>query len=409
MYPIHHTFAPHVTLRYCLSVLCILLQPWTWYRETSVEQLRLAIAKDLRGDVALFSSGRDALLALLRALELTSGAEVIIQAYTCVVVPNAVQAANGSPIYADINRNSLNIDPEAVKRAITHRTRAVICQHTFGIPADTTTLRKICDEHNILLIEDCAHIIPDRKGPEGIGTVGDAMVLSFGRDKAISSISGGAAVVRDAAIASALAKEEELAINMKWYHLAKLLFYPLIYTKAKPLFGMGIGKAYLVLCKAIHMIPPVVTSAEKAGQISSPVLQKLPHALATIASSQWAQREQINDHRRNIVALYAEAFSDVHVSKDLPLQKFPLLTQHAVEIRKTLKKKNIHLDDGWAGCTICPRNVSTDAINYIPGSATQADRVGKQILSLPTHPTMTLKQAKRLIAELQRFPSLKQQ
>jgi len=408
MFPIHHTFAPHVTLRYCMQTLGILLRPWTWYRGNAVASLRSAIAKDLDGEVALFSSGRDALLALLRALQLTPGAEVIIQAYTCVVVPNAVQAANGVPIYADIDRKTLNLDPAAVKRAITHRTRAVICQHTFGIPSDIEALRTICDEHKILLIEDCAHIIPDRSGPEAIGKKGDAMILSFGRDKAISSISGGAALVRNEELADALQQEENNTIHLSWISLTKLLLYPLIYTKAKPLFGLGVGKAYLALCRALSIMPRVVTSEEKAGKIS-PILHTLPNALATLACTQWKRRKEINDHRRRLVTVYKKAFPDVDLSDDLPLQKFPLLTQDAEEIRLELKKKNIHLDDGWAGCTICPRNIDTDAINYIPGSAVQADRVGKQILSLPTHPTMSVKQAKRLIRELQRFPSLKQQ
>ena len=157
--PIHHTFAPHVDGRYALRSLALLCTPWRWRKGRSIEALRSALAEKFNADAFLFATGRESLLALFRGMDLKPGEEVIVQGYTCVVVPNAIRAAGGVPVYVDIEKETLNLDPEEVERAITNRTRAVLCQHTFGIPSDLERLRSICDAHNLLLIEDCAHAV----------------------------------------------------------------------------------------------------------------------------------------------------------------------------------------------------------------------------------------------------------
>jgi dTDP-4-amino-4,6-dideoxygalactose transaminase len=82
------------------------------------------------------------------------------------------------------------------------------------------------------------------------------------------------------------------------------------------------------------------------------------------------------------------------------MQKFPLFVKNAKKIREELKKKNIHLDDGWTGCVICPESCDASAAGYENGDDPNAQMVGEQILSLPTHPTMTERQAKWLIQEM---------
>jgi dTDP-4-amino-4,6-dideoxygalactose transaminase len=297
-------------------------------------------------------------------------------------------------VFVDIDRETLNLDPEAVREAITPNTRAVICQHTFGIPSDTETLRQTCDVHGILLIEDCAHVLPDAEGPQEIGGRGDAMLLSFGRDKAISGVTGGAIVIRDREVAARVRAQEEHAEDICRCRVRRLLLYPLIYRIAKPLYGIGIGKALLVLARKLHLLLPIVTSEEKAGTLSTK-LERMPADCAVLARQQWNDRAALNAHRRRCTSLYLDHATKAGwpvlrgVRADLPLQKFPLFVQSAAGIRRSLGSANIHLEDGWTGCVICPADTILASQGYVPGSDPEAEAAAEMILSLPTHPTMT--------------------
>ncbi len=401
MPPIHHTFAPHVDTRYALRTLGLLLRPWLWQRGKSIEALRQELERRFGMRAFLFASGREALQALLRSLQVRPGEEVIIQGYTCVVVPNAIHAAGAAPAYADVDPETLNLDPEEVERALTRRTRAVICQHTFGIPAETKRLRELCNEHRILFIEDCAHVLPDETGPHEIARDGDALLLSFGRDKAISGIAGGAVLVRDPEIAEILRKEEERAIHLSRITILRLLSYPLAYAVARPFYGIGIGKAFLWLLSKLRIMPSVLEPEEKEGH-ATPLFHRIPNACAALALWQFQKLQRINNHRRSLTRFYLE-HARTHgwkfpqaINSDLPLQKFPIFTKNAEVIRRSLKRKNIHLDDGWTGCVVCPSSVKLTETGYIPGSDPEAEAASEMILSLPTHPTMTLHQAQRL-------------
>ncbi len=397
-HPIHHTFAPAADARFCRRALALLLQPWTWRGETYVRELRTALRKAFRRDVFLFSSGREALLALLRALRIGAGDEVIVQAYTCVVVPNAIVAAGATPVFAEIDKETLSLDPILLEKLITPKTKAVICQHTFGIPAPLEELRATCDRKGILLIEDCAHVLPDDGGPEGIVTTGDAALLSFGRDKAISGVTGGAIVSGRADVSTRLAAMEASAGNLSLLMIKRLLLYPLLYALARPAYGVGIGKAFLKLCGIVKLLPAIVTGEEKSGRPPA-ALHRLPNACAALALEQWRRLKEINDHRRALTRFYLERCAEHGwpvlrgIRPELPLQKFPMFLPGAEKLRQSLKKKNIHLHDGWTGCVICPPAVDAAALGYHDGDDPKAEEVCEQIFCLPTHGTMTHTQA----------------
>lgn len=88
-----------------------------------------------------FVSGRGALFIILQALGVNKDDEVIIQSFTCAVVPNAIIARGAKPIYVDINL-SLTMDPDKLEKEIT-KTKAIIVQHTFGIPSDIEKLSQL--------------------------------------------------------------------------------------------------------------------------------------------------------------------------------------------------------------------------------------------------------------------------
>ena len=125
------------------------------------DEYEAAFSRLLGPDVRAFAfwKGRVALYAILRALGVGAGDEVLIAGFTCVVVPNAVRFAGATPVYADIAPGSYNLDPASAERTITPRTRAMIVQHTLGLPAELDELLALAEQHNLVVIEDCAHTL----------------------------------------------------------------------------------------------------------------------------------------------------------------------------------------------------------------------------------------------------------
>lgn len=411
--PIHLTFAPLANFRQVLLAKALLCVPWKHRRGDSGDCFRAEIEKDLGGHAFLFSSGREALLAYLRAIGLKPGEEVIVQALTCVVVPNAVHAAGGRPVYADIDPETLNLTAASVASLLSPRTRAVICQHTFGIPGPLRDLRTLCTAKGILLIEDCAHTVPDCREPRGIATTGDAVLFSFGRDKAISGVSGGAMLLQSPEHLKSMRAFERGSIDLPRWIIFRLLLYPLLYTFAKPFYGLGVGKVFLAVMGRLQVLVPIVQPEEKGGDMS-PILHRMPNALACLALDQWKRRKSLNDRRRAMTRATWEALAEyglLHaeggplrvpqaILPHLPLQKFPVFVKNAEAIRQALKRKNIHLHDGWTGCVICPGSVDQESLDYQLGSDPQAEECSLSLLSFPTHPTMSQRQIRRLMHEL---------
>jgi len=403
--PIHHTFAPHVSRREILQVLGLLCVPWKWKQGRSTEKLSRMLCETSKADTFLFASGREALLALFRALELQPGDEIIIQGYTCVVLPNAIHEAGGVPIFADIDQQTLNMDPLHVESLVTARTRGIVCQHTFGIPADTKKLRSLCDQHGIALIEDCAHIIPDAAGPDDIAERGDFIIFSFGRDKALSGITGGALLSKHQYVSDLILNDSDETTDLSLRRIGAYLCYPIVYGLSRPFIGIGFGKLVLTLARSIGLLVPIVEEEEKRGYME-PQFHHMPNACAYLVLRQWKRLNEINAYRRMLTQEYirqADKYawsvpSAVH--RDLPLQKFPILVENASAIREALKRNNIHLDDGWTDCTVCPPSVDPNATPYPIGNTPNAKNVAKRILSLPTHPTMLYSQTRTLVSAL---------
>lgn len=410
--PIHHTFAPLADSRQRLRALAQLLLPHRWLNGPARPELEQEIGAAFGGEAIGFGTGREGLLALLRAMRIRPGEEVIVQGYTCVVVPNAVAAAGGTAVFADIDPGTLNLNLDEVRRALSPRTRAIICQHTFGIPADTAGLRAICDEHQLALIEDCAHILPDDAGPKQVGEHGDFLLLSFGRDKAVSGVSGGMVVSRHKSLTQNLRAQQASARPLPLGAVVRLLLYPLLYGIAKPIYA-PIGKALLAGAARLGLLPRIVSDEEKEG-LMPPGVSPLPNALAALALDQWRRRRELNDHRRMLASLWLRVGREhglfgtgrpddplpSGVREGLPLQKLPLFVPDAQGIRRALKARNIHLDDGWTGCVICPDSVQIENTGYQWGQDPEAERRCQQILSLPTHPTMTEAQLDELLSML---------
>src|SRR3989344_3390858 len=161
-----------------LQTICT---PWKWKYGKAIDKVEKKLG------AITFNSGRSAFLALLEAFDIGEGDEVSVQAFTCVAVPNSVLWAGAKPVFADIDE-TYNIDPKDIEKKITKKTKAIVVQHAFVIPADMNAILALSKKHNVFVIEDFAHTM-------SIPMRGDAAFFSFGRDKVLSSVWGGAASI----------------------------------------------------------------------------------------------------------------------------------------------------------------------------------------------------------------------
>jgi len=136
-------------------------------------------------------NGTIALDLILKTIGVGPGDEVIVPDFTFIATANVVLAQGAKPVFADIELETYNIDPDDVVEKITPRTKAIIAVHLFGHPADLNTLREIADEYKVYLIEDAAQAHGAEINGVKVGSIGDAAAFSFYATKNMTTGEGG--------------------------------------------------------------------------------------------------------------------------------------------------------------------------------------------------------------------------
>ena len=143
------------------------------------------------------SNGTVALEAVMLALDIGLGDEVIVSDYTFVASASAVIATNAVPIFCDIDPETLVMDVERAASLITPRTRAIIAVHLGGNPVDMEGVCTLASDHGLKIIEDCAHAQGSRYRGKRVGNWGDAGTFSFQASKVLTAGEGGAIICND--------------------------------------------------------------------------------------------------------------------------------------------------------------------------------------------------------------------
>ncbi|MCX5795286.1 MAG: DegT/DnrJ/EryC1/StrS family aminotransferase [Elusimicrobia bacterium] len=154
-------------------------------------------------------SARWGLYHLLRSLELEPGDEVIVPALTYFAVPAAVVRAGLKPVFADIGPDGLTIDPEAARRSLTPRTRAIIPTHLSGFICDLGSICALARERGLTVIEDCAQSLGGKFQGKHAGAWGQAAYFTFGVTKHMTTLGGALVVTHDDALAQRLRRAAE--------------------------------------------------------------------------------------------------------------------------------------------------------------------------------------------------------
>lgn len=169
----------------------------------AVQQFERAVA-DLHGAAygLAVSSGTMALDIAVRALGIGPGDEVITTAYSYVATATCILQSGATPVFADLDPDTWNLDLDAVRRAITQKTRAIILVHFAGLPVDMDALLEIAKEHDLYVIEDAAHAFGAEWRGRKVGAIGHIGCFSFQGSKNLTTGEGGAIVTNDEALAT---------------------------------------------------------------------------------------------------------------------------------------------------------------------------------------------------------------
>ncbi len=148
------------------------------------------------------NSGTDALVIGLRALGIGPGDEVVTTPFSFFATAEAISSTGATPVFADVNPRSFNLDPAGVEEKITPRTKAILPVHLYGLPAAMDELLGLAEAHGLLVLEDCAQSFGARYSGRATGTLGHAGAYSFYPTKNLGAYGdGGLLVTNDAATA----------------------------------------------------------------------------------------------------------------------------------------------------------------------------------------------------------------
>jgi dTDP-4-amino-4,6-dideoxygalactose transaminase len=171
-------------------------------RQVSEFEERFAALHGCRHGVAVVN-GTVALRVALLAAGIQAGDEVIVPPYTFVATATAVLEVNAIPVFADIDLDTFNLDPVAVTKAITERTRAIIPVHFAGQPAEMDAIGALAADRGILVLEDAAHAHGATHRNRPAGSLGHIATFSFQSSKNLTAGEGGIITTNDDALAAA--------------------------------------------------------------------------------------------------------------------------------------------------------------------------------------------------------------
>ena len=402
----------------------MIFQPWRWKKEKKKnESLLIKLEKEFKKYLGVkytfsFNSGRSALLAILNALNLNKNDEILLQAFTCNAAVNPIIWSNLKPIYVDCDSKTFNIDIYDLKKKITSKARAVMVQHTFGLPAEIDEILKICQENNLILIEDCAHSLGTEYKGKKVGTFGKVSFFSFGRDKIISSVYGGIAVTNDKKLAKKIADFQKRISYPSYYWILQQLLHPVLmnwlilpiyqlsFFIGNKKFSFWIGKYLLVLFQYLHILPKAVHWKEKRGIKPDYFPKRLPNVLAILAFNQFKKLNKFNRHRQKIANFYFENLKNT--AFELPLRENNIFLRFTIKYSKTyeiIKKawQNNLLIGDWYTNPIIPDDTRLEKIQYQIGSCPQAEKLVQQTFNLPTHINISKKEARKIVDFLKNY------
>ena len=317
------------------------------------------------------NSGTAALHAAMRAIEIKPGDEVIVPAITFAASANAAIYEGGVPVFADVEPDTVLIDPASVARKITSKTRAIVAVDYAGQPADYDALRALAKDRGIALIADTCHAPGATYKGRKAGTLADISCFSFHPVKHLTTCEGGMALTGDAGMAAHMRRFRN------------------------------------------HGIDSDHRSREKSGIHAYDMCElgynyRLPDVQCALGMAQLARLSGWVAARQRIAALYDQALSGMPLATALKTHKDRTHAYHlyVVKLAEGIDRDRVfaRLRADGIGANVhyapVPLHTFYRERGYGPGTAPIAEAVSKQILTLPLFPAMTESDVTRVVAAL---------
>lgn len=342
--------------------------------------------------IALFWKGRVALYAILRSLDIRQDDEVILPAFTCVVVPNAIKYLGARPVYADVDPETYTMDVNGIKKKVNDKTKLIIAQNTFGLSSDLDPIMELAKEKGLWVIEDCAHGFGGTYKSMQNGTVTDAAFYSSQWNKPFSTGLGGIAVTKNEKIAEKLKQIESEAIKPTLKELSSLTLQLLAvdYLLNNHTYWPAL-KLYRWLSNR-----SLITGSSQGFELEKPVmpedfLKGFSRIQLKRLNKELGRIEKNFSHRNNIAARYKEMLRDIGIG--VPLEpgyavhtyvKFPLLVENRDGFFRAAEKARIELGD-WFVSPLHPVTKNLELWDYHWGENPVAEWLSRHMVNLPTH------------------------
>lgn len=329
------------------------------------QQLEAALADYLGVKyVCLFANGTLALLTALQALRVTG--EVITTPYSFVATSHTLLWNGLTPVFADIDPKTFNIDPQRVEELITPQTTAIMPVHCYGIPCEMDKIQNIADVYGLKVIYDAAHAFGVRQAGESILNHGDLSVLSFHATKVFNTFEGGAIICHDAR------------------------------TKQRIDYLKNFGFA-----GETRVVAPGINAKMNEVEAAFGLLQ-LKHVDAAL-------QERATIYQRYcdmLVDIIGVEFIDVPYNVDWNYAYFPILIKAEFphsrdEVYEMLKEDNI-LTRRYFFPLISSFAMYRGLPSASPENLPHANRIADEVLCLPIYPGLSIDDQQRIVAVIQR-------
>ena len=359
-----------------------------------------------------FCRGRVALWAILKAADVEGTSEVILPAYTCETVPMAVKFAGAKCVYADTAPNSYNVPLQHVNECITPNTRAIICQHTYGITQPVRDWNNVAKEKEILLVEDRCQLVKDSSISYTAPLLSNAAYFSTHFSKPYSTAQGGMAVFSDDQLyAGAKRQRSNFKSNGEYKRARNLALQALLYSvMVRPATRAVVGSVYRWAQRA-GMIRGTISSDEYGREIPVDYLSRANNLQAALGMEQLGYWNKYYRHRQNLTRFYIEQLTllGVNVSplkkgnNELALLMVPVLVENKKELLRRAATKALPIGTWFDRCPAHIRKGSADLYDYRQGQCPRAENMISKEIHLLTASWVNKKRAGRAIEFIKKY------
>ncbi len=389
-------------------IFASLFRPWAWREEEAVykfeEEIANYVSADSNSFAIAFDSARTSFFKLLEAWDIGKGDEVLVPSFTCVVIVNSVLQAGATPVYIDTDPDTFNISLDDLRAKISNKTKAVLVQHTFGVFIDVQKIRELVGD-DIKIVEDHAHSLQRDVWDD---KTSDALVLTFGIEKTMTSLRGGMAVVRDEALYKSLKDKQRNLKEFSYRRIFVWLINPLLWAIITPLYFVGLGKFTIgrLFSQAGHklgLMGNMVEGCEYRGCFPNWMPAKMPGVLAEIGLNQLRKLDKFNEHRRIIGQIYDEAFGNTYskTAKYTPL-RYPLLVDEPIRVLAKLRKHHV-IAGNWYNRILFTDPKYLAVLGFDPKSCPITIEITPKVINLPTFIKVTEEDAKKIVEIIKKF------